>query len=420
MKNIFSLLIALSLLAGCVLNAPAQTRIKSKNISVSSSNKRLKKSQPVLTPSPTPALTPTPITVQNDVISNAVSVPQSTSQEISGDLQSGNVIVNVSSNGNAVVKIGLAERGVTVIDFPANDPVYKIHPGDENFVTVDCSARAENGKCGNSPTDAIILRPGKNFHSLDSEESSATVVTIQRVSGIVVSFIVVPVKTIAQNANYVVVRYDLREVVEARMKAGLSVNLQPGVVSLPNVVKPNTEENKNDSAQFLNTTTQTEKTSTTPANIDADTLQEAVVAELQRVGQNSSGLRFSKPVYGISLARASSGSRTGDIIIDVIAVRNTLPQPVRLLSEPNLPFVPELVVENRDKRDASVNVQRINIISVATTVDGDDVLMPGQIHYFAIAYSSPILGVKQVLRVNFAQREAADAPASIELGGLAR
>lgn len=350
-----------------------------------------------------------------------VTLPEATNSDVpTSDLQSGNVVVNVNSNGNAVIKLGLAERGVTVIDFPVDDPVYRIHPGDENFVTVGCTEREENGKCGNSPIDAIVLRPGKNFHSLGSEESAATIVTVQRVSGIVVSFIVVPVRKISQSANYVVVRYNLKDVVESRVKAGLAVNLQPGigrgitdaqiapVLDLPNEQK----------AVFLEAkavdSVRTASSPDEPRSAES-MLSDDVVAKLKEAASNQSGLRFSKPVQGISLARVSLVSRTGDTTIEVIAVRNVLSSAIRLVPEQ-----PELVIENREKRNSSVNVQRVDLLHIATTAEEDDVLTPGRVYYYAFAYTSPILGVKQALRVSFAQREAADAPATLELSGISR
>lgn len=352
-----------------------------------------------------------------------VELPKGSEEEIEGDVKSGNVVVNISSNTNATVKIGLAERGVTVVDFPFDDPVYRIHPGDENFVTVGCTLRDQDGKCGNSPTDAIILRPGKSFHSLGSEEAAATVITVQRVSGMVVSFIVVPVKNVAQNANYVVVRYNLKEVIKSRMSVGLGVNLQNGLLNLPlNTAKE--ENSPKEAAEFVKTSSVdagqnlTELENTAEDNNDKSSseseLQQKLIAEMQKAAANSSALRFTKPVYGLSLARASAIARTEDTLIEVVAVRNTLGQSIRLV-----PDQPDLVVENKDRKE-SINVQRINILHTATTVESDDVLNPGQIYYFAIAYQAPILGIKQVLRISFAQREAADAPASLELSGVTR
>jgi hypothetical protein len=329
-----------------------------------------------------------------------------------GDVQSGTVVVNVSSNANAVIKIGLAERAVTVIEFPVADPVFKIHPGDENFVTVDCSARDGSGKCGNSPTDAIVLRPGKSFHALGSEDAAATVVTVQRVSGIVVSFIVVPVKSISQNANYVVVRYGLNEVIEARRKAGLATELVPGLgvpspFGAPGSKNAVFQDAKNGDGEVV---------AQNDPKIPEESLESLLSAEITKVAKSESGLQFSKPVHGISLAKASAfKSRTADITLEVVAVRNTLGQPIRLV-----PDQPALMVENRDKKSSSVAIEKVEWLYLSTTVEEDDILQPGRVYYFAFAYNSPILGVKQSLRVSFAQRDAADAPATMDLGAVAR
>jgi hypothetical protein len=356
------------------------------------------------TPSPTPEPgTFTTHAPQPDVEEGTVALPVPATVFVAGDVQSGNVLLNVNENGNKVVKIGLAPRGVAVIDFPADDPVYKIYPGDENFVTVDCLAR-QDGKCANAPTDAIVLRPGKSFHDLGTEESAATVVTIQRRSGLVVSLIVVPVKSITANANYVVVRYELQKVLEARQKAGLAVNLQSGTTVLSLTAsssKPGGPGPQPSPEQ-------------TPVPTPSDELSRQVVAALKNAATRTA-LRFAKPIQGIALAPAVVGERTGDITIDVVAVRNVLAQAIRLV-----PGQPELVVESRDKRESGVNIQRLTILHTATTVESDEVLQPGQVYFFAFAYTSPILGVKQVLRASFSHRLAADAPAILDLETVAR
>lgn len=440
MKKIISTLTVLFLLAVFLLDVPAQTNGRHFRTQYPSHNgkRHYRTYSPIARnavtrgsaamPSPSPVseqpainndktpLPPSPVVSDEKNFSN-VEMPKAAAQEIDGDVQSGNVVVNINSNGNAVVKIGLANRAVSVVDFPANDPVYRIHPGDENFVTVGCNERDDNGKCGNSPSDAIILRPGKNFHALDTEESAATVITIQRVSGIVVTLIVVPVKTVSQNANYVVVRYNLKDVIEARMKAGLAVNLRPGAPAMnPNGQPPSTADpadNSKGEPDFVQA--KSDGGVANPPN-QTDDLETQVLAEMRRAAaQNGGNLRFSKPVYGISLAKVASTSTTGEVVIQVVAVRNTLSQPLRLVPEQ-----PKLVVENREKRNESINIQSVAWLQMVTTADENDVLNPGEVYYYAFAYASPILDVKQVLRVIFAQRDAADAPASMDLGGLAR
>lgn len=358
----------------------------------------------------------------------SVGLPTPVQEKLADETLGGNMVVDVSANSNTVLKIGLAERAVTLIDFPVDDPVYKIHPGNENFVTVGCLGREPNGKCLNSPTDAIVLRPGKDFHALGSEESAATVITIQRNSGIVVTLIVVPVRRISDNTNYVAVRYDLQNVLKIRRNSGLAVNLQSSETSAApsSAVAGNASTSgatNGENAQIVNAAlpsgdNQTEQTATgaeTSAG-DAQSLNQMLADEIQRAADNSGALKFSKPVYGIALARTSgSGTSVNDVSVEIIAVRNTLSQAIRLV-----PDQPELVIENREGKEPSVSVQKVNLLHVATTADDSDVLQPGVVYYYAFAYQSPILGVKQALRVSFAQRAAADAPASIILSSLNR
>lgn len=358
----------------------------------------------------TVAVLPTPLPMASDGLPIKMVQPEKLFDVTLGSRME----VAVSANANTVIKIGLAERAVSVIDFPANDPVYKIHPGNENFVTVGCFGREQNGKCLNSPTDAIVLRPGKDFHALGSEESAATVITIQRVSGIVVTLLVQPVKTIAENTNYVAVAYNLEEVRAARRSAGLAVNLLP--VGLKVSDSPNQDVVGAAEGNSVVQNIALVKGADVPAETSSDSpgsLEKALVEEIKRAADNESALKFLKPVYGLSLARASNyASRVNDITVEVVAVRNTLPSAVRLV-----PDQPTLAVENKDKQKVSINVEVINLLHTATTVEDSEVLEPGRVYYFAFAYRSPILGVKQSLRVNFAQREAADAPASLELSG---
>ncbi|HLM62485.1 MAG TPA: hypothetical protein VK308_16915 [Pyrinomonadaceae bacterium] len=437
MKNIFLILLAIFLCFGAVAEAGAQKNSQTKA-------KRNRRNQPD-TPSkrylaknaaqPNSALTGskpiiqavTPVGDNNTnlqaVIDEKVEMPKSKLEKLADETLGGNMVVDVSANGNTVIKVGLADRAVSLIDFPANDPVYKIHPGNENFVTVGCFGREPNGKCLNSPTDAIVLRPGKDFHTLGTEESVATVITIQRVSGIVVTLLVVPVRKISDNTNYVAVRYQLNEVLATRRNSGLPINMlgdeKPSNVSSSNapgaVTADNSDGGNSTSAPVVNAS----QTDTNNGAENADktvSLDEILYNEIQIAAQTNSALKFSKPVYGISLARAiGSSSRTGDVTVEVIALRNTLPKPIRLVPEQ-----PQLVIENRDSKETSVNIQAAPLLNVSTTVEADDVLLPGQIYYFAFAYESPILGVKQVLRVSFAQREASDAPASIIVSGVNR
>lgn len=341
------------------------------------------------------------------------------------DVQSGNVVVKVTSNGNASVKIGMSPMGVTMIEFPANDPIYEIHRNDlySDFVTVSCRQQDESGRCLDNPNDAIILRPGKNFR-FSTDGSESTVITVQRVSGIVVTFIIVPVNSIAQNANHVVVTYPVNEIIQARMKAGLTVNLAPSLTTEPartndKNIADNSEKNPSIVNASFTSSDSTEKSNQTisenSGNGNQDDLEATTVSELQRVGTAGFAMKFGKPIHGLEIAVAPNNLRLTGRVVDTFAIRNTLSVPIKLVPE-----MPELYVETAAKKGESINSVRVPILYRATTLDESDILQPGELHYFSIAYDVPILGAKQTLKVAFAQTNAADEPVVLELTGIAR
>jgi hypothetical protein len=424
--NIVLLTLAILLIFGAAVEQiAAQTKKSTDNGSKTDKSKQIPR--PSAHSKKTPAMgvallqePPSTVSSQREVIpvfssetsGNIEFPPISFEKQIDTTL-SGNLTIEISANENTVIKIGLAERAVVLIDFPVNDPVYKIHPGNENFVTVGCAGRESNGKCLDSPTDALVLRPGKDFHALGSEESAATVITVQRVSGLVVSFLVVPVKKISDNTNYLAVHYLLDDVLRSRKSSGLPSNLKPGGEKFLTV--KNSEEIIDGSAvpKTVEDLLDGNQNPTQKPSDEPPSLESRLVGEIKRISDSKPSLKFSKPLNGLSLARASDyGARVNDVTIEVVAIRNTTPYPLRLVPEQ-----PTLFVENKDKKQISINIERVNLLYTATTVEDLEVLEPGRIYYFAFAYQSPILGVSQLLRVNFAHREAADAPASLELSG---
>jgi hypothetical protein len=429
MKKIFSLLAVFLMIAGIMFgnvsaqkkarlqkNSKSEKTVKKNNrrSSKRSNNTLVAKNVPVLT-------TTTPVTPVTPVQNNPVIQPVINTSPVvkTEDIQSGNVVVQVTSNGNAAVKIGMSPMGVTVIEFPANDPIYEIHRNElyDEFVSVSCRQReGQSGRCLDNPTDALVLRPGKNFR-FTGDGAESTVITVQRVSGIVVSFIIVPVSSIAQNANYVVVTYPVNEIVQARLKAGLPVNLAPvqkqPVTADAAVVEGNVAAITPNQTGIVNASFTSENDGnqeTSPDDLEAKT-----VAELQRVGNAGFSMKFTKPVHGLEISVAPNNLRLTGQVIDTIAIRNTLSVPIKLVPE-----MPELYVETIAKKGESINSVRVPILYRATTIDDSDVLQPGEIYYFSIAYEVPILGAKQTLKIAFAQTNAADEPVVLELSGIAR
>lgn len=396
-----------------------------------------------------PQFAPTPLPSSGGVVIDAKPkiLPLKEEQDSKGNIESGNVDVQVMSNFNTTARLGLAPRGMITIEFPVDDPIYSIYTGDDEFVKVFCRASNDKNQCLSDYSAPIVLMPGKQFHNWSSDIDTTTIITVQRRSGITATFYIVPVRSIAQNANHVVVRYSTPEVVAARRSAGLVVNL--GIPQVADSFAANGDAKKTGetAAQTVPVANQSQYTSVdfketvlaaqnSPAVIqnpaaetsstDSDLSEEEyknlvglTVNTLQRVGNSSARINYQKPVHGISLAVVGGSVRLQEIVVDVIAVRNTLSVPFKLVPNANGAFEPLLSVETYANNKA-VSSETLKVLHFATTAENTDILQPGEVYYFAVAYKSPILGAKQFLKVSFAQTNASDEPATALLGNYAR
>src|SRR5436309_15977953 len=94
-------------------------------------------------PSPTPAATPAaPVQVINS------GTP--------AEYSSGEVSVTVKGNQNPIIRLGLAQNGVNIIEFPASDSFFMIHPGNSDLVSFDQDTARLSKR-------SLVLRPGAAF-----------------------------------------------------------------------------------------------------------------------------------------------------------------------------------------------------------------------------------------------------------------
>lgn len=420
MKKLFTILILFAFCGNVVFAvSPTNPPGGRKGVHKSRHYKKARSSNRRRIPKPAPAATLIP----NATIAPMLATEPQAIPEIVEDtsLLSGNSVVSINTNSNAIIKIGLSPHGIALIDFPANDPIYEIHPADENYVTIGCRRREQNtdqnkiGRCLDNPNDGIILRPGTAFNEWSNGVDASTIVTIQRVSGLVVPIIVVPVKKINQNANYVAIRYDVSKVIEARQTAGFSFNLnnqgQFNAQQLPSELNLKTVNGKNLPAANINVNNSDEQNPVEPESL---IVSPDLLAALRRAGMTKPVLKFGKPVHGIALAIASRSNRLTENSIEVIAVKNTLNTPIRLTPEQ-----PNLVVETiGEKNKGSVLSKDVAVLEIASNASDEDILNPGEVYYFAFSYKTPILGAKQSLWASFAHRAASDEPATILLGDV--
>src|SRR6185295_12784986 len=146
----------------------------------------------------------------------AVSLVSGTTEYLSGEAN-----VTVKGNENPIIRLGLATSGVTLVEFPAADRFFAIHPGNSELVTIDESPTKQNDHF-------FVFRAGSNFIPPPSRPSTApsTSIIAQMRSGLVITLLVYPVRQLEDMAHTVVVLYDRAEVVASRRAAGLAVNLE--------------------------------------------------------------------------------------------------------------------------------------------------------------------------------------------------
>src|SRR6266496_4350139 len=69
---------------------------------------------------------------------------------------SGEASVNVAANSNPLIRIGIAQNGVTLIEFPASDKFFAVHAGNSDLVTVEKSPTLRRDH-------HLVLRAGSGF-----------------------------------------------------------------------------------------------------------------------------------------------------------------------------------------------------------------------------------------------------------------
>jgi hypothetical protein len=343
---------------------------------------------------------------------------QTSTQTINGAAYlAGEVKVIVRGEQNPVVRIGMAQTGVTLVEFPEDDKFFAIHPpenGDLVRVEKSPSMRADHH---------LVLRAGQDLANASGPAAS---ITVQMRSGLNVILWIYPVKFITQQTHRLVVTYDRVEIVAARSAAGLAVNLgeesatdaqpvreiavaggreaqgaegQPAP-DAPPAAAPVSEPGENDQEG--------------KENVDAGRTADALKKALKKAMADPKSFKnWSTPTHGLSV---STKARELDeqTRIALVAVKNIEDVPLQIL-----PGHPDLVVETVNEKGKTIQLENIkkrlqeastqsNVIPARTTV------------YYAVAFAPPILGKRQRLRVTVGQRNAADDPAGARVTASAR
>lgn len=341
----------------------------------------------------------------------------------------GQANVTVRGNEDPIIRLGLAQHGPIIIEFPASDNFFAVHPGGSQIVTYDESPSL-------ATDHYLVFRAGSGFlngvNDGNSSEARASV-SVQMQSGLFVTFLFYPVRDVARMAHRCVVTYSRDDVVAARRTAGLAVNLDgrtPPAQPSPSVASRRVASNANDAPprQDMETGNASQSEQTLSVTLESGEListarranqkrrrgQSDIQREAQRALREALAApdkfnRWSVPVSGLAVAAITPVDFDANRRMTVIAVRNTTQNGLRLM-----PDAPDLDLVTLNEAGRAVQVRSISRLHTETSSVGG-AIPAGTIIYYAIIYESPILDAAQRVRLSVAQTTAADQPAATEL-----
>jgi len=341
------------------------------------------------------------------------------------DYLTGEASVSVNPKQPTVIRLGLAQNAVSVVEFPAIDRIYYIHEGNPKLVTVFQSPTKETDR-------SITLYPGEVFSTgaVSGQKELSATITMQMKSGLVIVLEIVPAPDISSNAHRCVLNYNISEVVAARQAAGLKVNL--GDDETP---KPLKQTRANSLLMTGNISGDGDLNDTErDANLQPSTFVEIAAgnAANKKDAQNSSKSKmktgaqltrvvnkkladaikspkekftaWSSAVKGLSLSTAKIVEIDDRQRLLIVAVKNETTDGLRLLDE-----MPEIQIQTVDKSGNSLQLERLERKFVETTAL-QGAISAGATVYYAVVFENPILGANQKLLVSAAHDRAADAP----------
>jgi hypothetical protein len=324
---------------------------------------------------------------------------------------SGEASISVAASSNPLLRIGMAQNGVTLIEFPASDKFFAVHAGNSELVTVEKSPTLKRDH-------HLVLRAGSGFLVPNRRArgpqaiAPATTVIAQMDSGIAITFLVYPVALLKQQAHRVVINYNTEEVVHTRRSAGLATNLT-GTQTNPELPAVDTKR-----VITLEPEPPIQIKPIEPLNLQppkAD-YREPAEAALRDAFKNPKWFQhWSKKRHDLTISVLPARDLSDTARLVVFAVRNVGSETLRVISG-----YPDLCIEtlNNQRRpvEAGTRVPKLHLSS--TSMGG--AIPSHATRYFALVYEMPILGAQQHLKLAVAHMSAADEPATVDLTARAQ
>ena len=323
---------------------------------------------------------------------------------------SGEASVTVAANSNPLIRIGMAQNGVTLIEFPSADKFFAVHAGNSDLVTVEKSPSLRRDH-------HLVLRAGSGFlvparYAKGTNSTlPATSIIAQMDSGMAITLMIYPVPLLKQQAHRLVINYKRDDVISARKAAGLATNLaEPESDSQPKVITASLPEVAGDQSG-VNT-----QQSANPEQQPPSDFKEPTESALKDALATPNLFKnWTEARHGLRISVTPPRELTDNLRVVVFAVRNISTERLRLISG-----YPDLYVEtlnsNRSPVEAGMRIQKIYVAADAT----GNLIQPGETRVFALAYEAPILGAQQHLKLVVAHMSAADEPAMADITAIAR
>lgn len=367
---------------------------------------------------------PTDKSDNDNATTTNTNIPVTVVNAAETDFLSGEASVVVNPKQPTVVRLGLAQNAVSIVEFPASDGIYYIHEGNPKLVSVFQSPTKESDR-------SITIYPGEGF-VMSAANSSATI-TLQMRSGLILILEFVPVSEIRKNAHRCVINYNRDDIIAARRTAGLAYNLGEEI-------RPTTGRNTRANSKLVTETTEEstkENTNETDSNPVRLVSLEVTRGAISRKSEDKTsknpktGLELSrlvnkrladclknplknlgtwtKAVNGLSLAVSKVSEIDAEQRLVIVATRNDSNSNLRLV-----PGTPELQILTVDEKGNALQTERLERIYLETT-SSEGLILPGSTVYYALVYKAPVMGASQRLSILAAHREAADSPTTIAL-----
>jgi hypothetical protein len=323
----------------------------------------------------------------------------------------GEASISVAASTNPLLRIGMAQNGVTLIEFPASDKFFAVHAGNSDLVTVEKSPSLKSDH-------HLVLRAGSGFLLPNARRrdpqaiAPATTIIAQMDSGIAITLMIYPVALLKQQAHRIVINYNTDEVVHARRSAGLAINLT-GTQPNPEIPTVEAKPIINQMPEPLVRIKPIDPVNLQPPKPD---YREPAEAALRDAFKNPKWFRhWSKKRHGLTISVLPTRDLSDTARLVVFAVRNVGSETLRVISG-----YPDLYIETLNEKGSPVEAgSRVAKLHMCSSSIGGAIPSRAT-RYFALVYEMPILGAQQHLKLAVAHMSAADEPATADLTATAK